>query len=63
MQLPGTDEAKVLEVSWPDGTTMTRVVEAGERSSVVEVAYPTDGDVSVLANDTQVHGADARHDL
>uniref|UniRef100_A0A3B3XDT6 ASPIC/UnbV domain-containing protein n=1 Tax=Poecilia mexicana TaxID=48701 RepID=A0A3B3XDT6_9TELE len=59
----GTDEAKVLEVSWPDGTTMTRALEAGERNSVVEVAYPRDGDASVLANDTQVHGTDARHDL
>ncbi|XP_014823064.1 PREDICTED: cartilage acidic protein 1-like isoform X2 [Poecilia mexicana] len=49
----GTDEAKVLEVSWPDGTTMTRALEAGERNSVVEVAYPRDGDASVLANDTQ----------
>uniref|UniRef100_A0A3B5M740 Cartilage acidic protein 1a n=1 Tax=Xiphophorus couchianus TaxID=32473 RepID=A0A3B5M740_9TELE len=49
----GTDEAKVLEVSWPGGTTMTRALEAGERNSVVEVAYPRDGDVSVLANDTQ----------
>uniref|UniRef100_A0A3P9MT22 Cartilage acidic protein 1a n=1 Tax=Poecilia reticulata TaxID=8081 RepID=A0A3P9MT22_POERE len=49
----GTDEAKVLEVSWPDGTTMTRALEAGERNSVVEVAYPRDGDAAVLANDTQ----------
>lgn len=63
MQFPGTDEAKVLEVSWPDGTTMTRTLEAGERNSVVEVAYPRNGDVSVLANDTQVHSTNARHDL
>ncbi|XP_054897312.1 cartilage acidic protein 1a isoform X1 [Poeciliopsis prolifica] len=49
----GTDEAKVLEVSWPDGTTMTRALEAGERNSVVEVAYPRNGGASVLASDTQ----------
>ncbi|XP_061576670.1 cartilage acidic protein 1a [Cololabis saira] len=49
----GTDEVKVLEVSWPDGTTMTRAVEAGEKNSVVEVSYPTGEEMSVLANDTQ----------
>ncbi|XP_038127845.1 cartilage acidic protein 1a isoform X1 [Cyprinodon tularosa] len=49
----GTDEVKVLEVSWPDGTTTTRTVEAGEMNSVVEVAYPKEGEMSVLANNTQ----------
>ncbi|KAM6940491.1 cartilage acidic protein 1a [Xenentodon cancila] len=49
----GTDEVKVLEVSWPDGTTMTRAFGADEMNSVVEVSYPTGGETSVLASDTQ----------
>ncbi|XP_047434199.1 cartilage acidic protein 1a isoform X2 [Mugil cephalus] len=49
----GSDEVKVLEVSWPDGTTFTRALQAGEMNSVVEVVYPKPGEVSVLANDTQ----------
>lgn len=49
----GSDEVKVLEVSWPDGTTNTRPLQAGEMNSVVEVSYPSEGETSVLANDTQ----------
>ncbi|KAM4584965.1 cartilage acidic protein 1a [Odontesthes bonariensis] len=49
----GSDEVKVLEVSWPDGTTFTRALVTGEMNSVVEIAYPKEGEVSVLANDTQ----------
>ncbi|XP_035990741.1 cartilage acidic protein 1a isoform X1 [Fundulus heteroclitus] len=49
----GTDVVNVLEVSWPSGTTMTRALEAGEMNSVVEIAYPKEGEVTVLANDTQ----------
>ncbi|XP_017291863.1 cartilage acidic protein 1a [Kryptolebias marmoratus] len=49
----GTDEVKVLEVSWPDGTAASRSLEAGEMNSVVEISYPKDGEASVLANDTQ----------
>ncbi|XP_037546429.1 cartilage acidic protein 1a [Nematolebias whitei] len=47
----GTDEVKVLEFSWPDGTTTSRVLEAGEMNSVMEIAFPKDA--SVLSNDTQ----------
>ncbi|XP_035806418.2 cartilage acidic protein 1a isoform X1 [Amphiprion ocellaris] len=49
----GTDQVTVLEVSWPDGTAITRTLQAGEMNSVVEVAYPKQGEMSVLANDTQ----------
>lgn len=49
----GTDQVKVLEVSWPDGTTVSRTLQAGEMNSVMEVAYPKEGEMSVLANDTQ----------
>ncbi|XP_071359824.1 cartilage acidic protein 1a isoform X2 [Trachinotus anak] len=49
----GSDEVKVLEVSWPDGSAITRTLQPGEMNSVVEVAYPRDGEMSVLANDTQ----------
>ncbi|XP_028258804.1 cartilage acidic protein 1a [Parambassis ranga] len=49
----GTDQVKVLEVTWPDGTTTTRVLQAGEMNSVVEVTYPKEGEMMVLTNDTQ----------
>ncbi|XP_030589268.1 cartilage acidic protein 1a [Archocentrus centrarchus] len=49
----GNDEAKVLEVFWPDGSTFTRALQAGEMNSVLEVAYPKEGETTVLANDTQ----------
>ncbi|XP_069576675.1 cartilage acidic protein 1a [Brachyistius frenatus] len=49
----GSDEVKVLEVSWPDGTTITRPLQAGEMNSVVEVVFPKAGEESELANDTQ----------
>ncbi|XP_047221597.1 cartilage acidic protein 1a isoform X2 [Girardinichthys multiradiatus] len=49
----GTDTVKVLEVSWPDGTTMTRALKSGEIKSLVEVAYPKNGEMSMLPNDTQ----------
>ncbi|KAK7930190.1 hypothetical protein WMY93_006585 [Mugilogobius chulae] len=49
----GSDEVKVLEVSWPDGTTMTRTLQPGEMNSVLEIAFPRDRVMSVLANDTQ----------
>ncbi|XP_058497374.1 cartilage acidic protein 1a isoform X2 [Solea solea] len=49
----GNDEVKVLEVSWPDGSSMTRTVEPGEMNTVVEVAYPSEAETNVLANDTQ----------
>ncbi|KAM9769332.1 cartilage acidic protein 1a [Menidia menidia] len=49
----GSDEVKVLEVSWPDGTTTTRALQAGEMNSVVEMSFPAAGAASVLSNDTQ----------
>lgn len=49
----GNDEVTVLEVSWPDGSSITRTLQPGELNSVVEVAYPTEGQTVVLANDTQ----------
>ncbi|XP_070712640.1 cartilage acidic protein 1a [Pempheris klunzingeri] len=49
----GSDEVTVLEVSWPDGSSVTRTLQPGEMNSVVEVAHPKEGETSVLANDTQ----------
>ncbi|KAK9539819.1 hypothetical protein VZT92_002313 [Zoarces viviparus] len=49
----GTDQVTVLHVSWPDGTSITRTLQPGEMNSVVEVAYPKEGESSLLANDTQ----------
>lgn len=49
----GGDEVKVLEVSWPDGTVLTRPLQPGEMNTVLEIAYPRDRAMSVLANDTQ----------
>uniref|UniRef100_A0A671TEJ3 Cartilage acidic protein 1a n=1 Tax=Sparus aurata TaxID=8175 RepID=A0A671TEJ3_SPAAU len=50
----GNDEVTVLEVSWPDGTSFTRSLQPGEMNTVVEVAYPKEGETTALANDTQV---------
>uniref|UniRef100_A0A665UJ42 Cartilage acidic protein 1-like n=1 Tax=Echeneis naucrates TaxID=173247 RepID=A0A665UJ42_ECHNA len=44
----GSDMVKVLEVSWPDGSTITRTVQAGEMNSVVEVSYPREGEMFTL---------------
>ncbi|XP_068177369.1 cartilage acidic protein 1a isoform X2 [Antennarius striatus] len=49
----GDDEVTVMEVSWPDGTSLTRTLQPGEMNSVVEVAYPKEGDATVLSHDTQ----------
>ncbi|KAM7418779.1 hypothetical protein PAMA_016081 [Pampus argenteus] len=49
----GNDKVTVLEVSWPDGSSITRLLQPGEMNSVVEVAYPKEGELSVLANDLQ----------
>ncbi|KAI4832341.1 hypothetical protein KUCAC02_015312 [Chaenocephalus aceratus] len=49
----GTDEVTVLEVSWPDGSSISRTLQPGEMNSVVEVAFPKEGEFSLLANDTQ----------
>ncbi|XP_049577644.1 cartilage acidic protein 1a [Syngnathus scovelli] len=49
----GNDDVSVLEVSWPDSSVITRVLQAGEMNSVVEVAYPTNTEMSTLGNDTE----------
>ncbi|KAK2815834.1 hypothetical protein Q5P01_026301 [Channa striata] len=49
----GNDEVKVLEVSWPDGSSLTRSLQPGEMNSVVQVLYPKEGEMSVLSSDTQ----------
>lgn len=49
----GNDVVKVLEVFWPDGRFYTRTLQPGEMNSVVEVAYPKEGDMSALSGDTQ----------
>lgn len=59
----GNDEVTVLEVSWPDDSSLTRTLQPGEMNSVVEIAYPKEGERSVLANDTQVRRTDPRHEL
>lgn len=54
----------VLQVYWPDGSSISRTLQPGEMNSVVEVAYPKDGEVTVVANDTQVvMQDDPRHEL
>ncbi|XP_062311917.1 cartilage acidic protein 1a [Osmerus eperlanus] len=49
----GQDEVTVVEVYWPDGSSMTRALQSGEMNSLVEVTYPKEGEESVLANDTK----------
>lgn len=49
----GNDVVTVLEVSWPDSSSVTRTLQPGEMNSVVEVAYPTEGEAAALPNDTQ----------
>lgn len=49
----GTDVVSVLEVHWPDGSSITRVVQPTEMNTVLEIAYPSQGEMSTLANGTQ----------
>ncbi|XP_035027485.1 cartilage acidic protein 1a isoform X1 [Hippoglossus stenolepis] len=49
----GNDEVKVLQVSWPDGSSISRTLQPGEMNSVVEVTYPREGEMTLLADDTQ----------
>lgn len=62
-RLSGNDEVTVLEVSWPDGSSLTRTLQPGEMNSVVDIAYPKEGERAVLANDTQVRRPDPQHEL
>lgn len=59
----GSDKVTVLEVSWPDGSTITRPLDPAEMNSVVEVAYPKQREASLLASDAQVHTLDSLHEL
>lgn len=49
----GNDVVTVLEVSWPDSSSITRTLQPGEMNSVVEVAYPKEGELAAVPNDTQ----------
>nr|XP_057921489.1 cartilage acidic protein 1a [Doryrhamphus excisus]XP_057921490.1 cartilage acidic protein 1a [Doryrhamphus excisus] len=49
----GGDDVSVLEISWPDGSSITRVLQLDEMNTVVDVLYPRDGETSTLHNDTQ----------
>ncbi|XP_062244599.1 cartilage acidic protein 1a isoform X1 [Platichthys flesus] len=49
----GNDEVKVLQVSWPDGSSISRALQPGEMNSVVEVSYPREEEMTLLADDTQ----------
>ncbi|XP_068585041.1 cartilage acidic protein 1a [Cebidichthys violaceus] len=49
----GSDRVTVLDVSWPDGSSIARTLRPGEMNSVVGVAYPEAGESSLLADDTQ----------
>lgn len=53
----------MVEVYWPDGSSMTRALQPGEMNSLVEVTYPKEGEETVLANDTKVHSEDQHHEL
>lgn len=44
----------VLEVSWPDGSLVTRSLGPGEMNTVLEVPHPSGAELTPLANDTQV---------
>ncbi|XP_057698901.1 cartilage acidic protein 1a [Corythoichthys intestinalis] len=49
----GNDDVSVLEVSWPDGRVVTRVVQPSEMKSVVEIVYPGNTEMSTLDNNTE----------
>ncbi|XP_062244600.1 cartilage acidic protein 1a isoform X2 [Platichthys flesus] len=59
----GNDEVKVLQVSWPDGSSISRALQPGEMNSVVEVSYPREEEMTLLADDTQVRSTEPRHEL
>ncbi|XP_030635496.1 cartilage acidic protein 1a [Chanos chanos] len=50
----GTDEVTSIEVYWPDGRSMARPLQEGEMKTVIEIAYPNEGEESVLTSDAQV---------
>uniref|UniRef100_A0A9J8AB30 Cartilage acidic protein 1a n=1 Tax=Cyprinus carpio carpio TaxID=630221 RepID=A0A9J8AB30_CYPCA len=42
----GTDEATSIEVFWPDGRSIARPLESTDMNTVIEVAYPNEGEES-----------------
>uniref|UniRef100_A0A8C1NDD5 Cartilage acidic protein 1a n=1 Tax=Cyprinus carpio TaxID=7962 RepID=A0A8C1NDD5_CYPCA len=50
----GTDEATSIEVFWPDGRSIARPLESTDMNTVIEVAYPNEGEESALTSDAQV---------
>uniref|UniRef100_A0A673GK66 Cartilage acidic protein 1-like n=1 Tax=Sinocyclocheilus rhinocerous TaxID=307959 RepID=A0A673GK66_9TELE len=50
----GTDEATSIEVYWPDGRSIARPLESADMYTVIEVAYPNEGEESALTSDAQV---------
>ncbi|XP_056312382.1 cartilage acidic protein 1a isoform X2 [Danio aesculapii] len=50
----GTDEATSIEVYWPDGRSIARTLEAADMNTVIEIAYPNEGEESALTSDIQV---------
>uniref|UniRef100_A0A671KA55 Cartilage acidic protein 1-like n=1 Tax=Sinocyclocheilus anshuiensis TaxID=1608454 RepID=A0A671KA55_9TELE len=49
----GTDEATSIEVYWPDGRSIARPLESADMNTVIEVAYPNEGEESALTSDAQ----------
>uniref|UniRef100_A0A8C1NDU4 Cartilage acidic protein 1a n=1 Tax=Cyprinus carpio TaxID=7962 RepID=A0A8C1NDU4_CYPCA len=47
----GTDEATSIEVFWPDGRSIARPLESTDMNTVIEVAYPNEGEESALTSD------------
>ncbi|KAJ8001545.1 hypothetical protein DPEC_G00170600 [Dallia pectoralis] len=49
----GKDEVTVVEVYWPDGRSVSRLLQPGDMNSVIEIGYPKEGEESELTPDTQ----------
>uniref|UniRef100_A0A6Q2Y032 ASPIC/UnbV domain-containing protein n=1 Tax=Esox lucius TaxID=8010 RepID=A0A6Q2Y032_ESOLU len=49
----GKDEVTVVEVYWPDGRSVARLLQPDDMNSVMEIGYPKEGEESGLAPDTQ----------
>lgn len=50
----GTDDATSIEVYWPDGRSIARPLESADMNTVIEIAYPNEGEESALTSDAQV---------
>ncbi|XP_051559841.1 cartilage acidic protein 1-like isoform X2 [Myxocyprinus asiaticus] len=49
----GSDEATSIAVYWPDGRSMVRPLESADMNTVIEIAYPNEGEESALTSDAQ----------